>query len=403
MHFIYTVLTILAITAAVGWINYRILALLFPCYRQRRIGGLYFIITVASIVVMAYGWSRRPPLIVPDHRFYTVLVYGALIWLCGQFILLVFQPFIAVVHKLTRRCRHVTNTQNSTQTSGISRRTFLQSTLGIAPLLLSVGISTRGIYEAETEMAIQRHFIRLPNLPATLNGFKIGQISDTHLGPYVDLKRFDTAVRALAQEKPDLVAVTGDFADDLSLLRPAIARLNEFSSSVPHGIYFCFGNHDYFHNIGLIRAELNKSKITLLENQNKLIVSGHHPFYLLGVDYPWADLAHNGISISADTRKRFFALADKNIPEQAFKILIGHHPDCLFDGFAAKIPLTLTGHTHGGQVVIGGRSLLSPYTYMRGLYRNNGVYGYVSSGAGQWFPFRLGCPPEVSVFTLVSA
>ena len=120
----------------------------------------------------------------------------------------------------------------------------------------------------------------------------------------------------------------------------------------------------------------------------------------MGVDYPWADLSHNGINVSDSKRQQCFAAANQDVPLSAFKVLIGHHPNVLFDGFAASIPLTLAGHTHGGQVVIGGKTLLSSYHYMRGLYLENGVYGYVSSGAGHWLPFRLGCPPEISVFTL---
>jgi len=88
-------------------------------------------------------------------------------------------------------------------------------------------------------------------------------------------------------------------------------------------------------------------------------------------------------------------------PSNAFTVMIAHHPDFLFDGFANKIPLTLAGHTHGGQVVIGGVPVSPlPYRYMRGLYQENQGYGYVSSGAGHWIPFRFGCPPEISIFTL---
>ena len=160
------------------------------------------------------------------------------------------------------------------------------------------------------------------------------------------------------------------------------------------------GNHDYFQNAELVRSELNNSSIVVLDNSIRLIIPGLQPFYLMGVDYPWAGLSRRGIDVSDSKRQQYFAATNHDVPLNAFKVLIGHHPNILFDGFAAKIPLTLAGHTHGGQVVLGGKTLLSSNHYMRGLYRENGVYGYVSSGAGQWFPFRLGCPPEISVFTL---
>jgi len=90
-----------------------------------------------------------------------------------------------------------------------------------------------------------------------------------------------------------------------------------------------------------------------------------------------------------------------SIPAGACRILISHHPDFIEDAFAAGIPLTLTGHTHGGQVYLFGKSLLPvQYRYMRGIYRQNGLYAYVHVGTGHWLPFRVDCPPEIAVFTL---
>jgi predicted MPP superfamily phosphohydrolase len=100
-------------------------------------------------------------------------------------------------------------------------------------------------------------------------------------------------------------------------------------------------------------------------------------------------------------RKKYLQQGLAKIPENAFKVLLSHHPDFIEDAFAANIPLTLAGHTHGGQVNVARHSLLPlNYKYMRGLYRQGNLAGYVSTGAGNWLPFRIGCPPEVSVFTL---
>jgi hypothetical protein len=338
---------------------------------------------------------------VPEQETYHFLVYGALAWLVGQVILLVLQPVLYVAHRLLKGNKAESTLQTSSSTQGLTRRAFFHNVLAVTPLI-AFGISTEGIYEAQSNMVVQRHSLVMPRLPSNLNGFKIGQVSDTHLGPYFDLARLDTAIQLLIQEKPDLVVITGDFADDLNLLKPAIDKFNAIHSSIPYGIYFCYGNHDYFRNFKLVQSELHKSRIIPLENSSTLILPGKRPFYLIGVDYPWEDTSYTGVNVSEHRRQQFFASASQTVPSDAFKVLIAHHPDFLIDGFSAQIPLTLTGHTHGGQVVIGGKSLLSPYTYMRGLYQENGVYGYVSSGAGHWFPFRLGCPAEISVFTLLS-
>ncbi len=95
-------------------------------------------------------------------------------------------------------------------------------------------------------------------------------------------------------------------------------------------IYFCMGNHDYFRNTELVRSELNNSRVVLLDNNSWLIVPGQQPFYLIGVDYPWADLSRSGINVSVGKRQQYFAAANRNVPLNAFKVLIGHHPDILF-------------------------------------------------------------------------
>jgi len=395
-----TILIIVASATFVCWLNYYLLSKFFVFYRGKVSRYMYLSFTVATILTLGYGWSRRPPFVDSEHAVYPFLVYGALAWLVGQIILLVLQPLLAVMHRVLKGGKVKTDAR-STLSLAMTRRDFLHSSLAVAPLL-SVGMGIKGIYNAQSDMVVQRHSLQFSNLPANLTGLKIIQISDTHLGPYFDLNKLDTVIALIIKEKPDIVVITGDFVDDLNLLTSAIERFNTLQPLIPHGIYFCYGNHEYFRDIEFVRAELKKSRIRVLENQSALIVSGAQPFYLLGVSYPWAGDSRSGINVSASVRQQYFTISNQNIPHNAFKVLVGHHPDILIDGFSAQVPLTLAGHTHGGQVMIGGRSLLASYTYMSGLYQTNGVYGYVSNGTGHWFPFRFGCPPEISVFTLLA-
>jgi predicted MPP superfamily phosphohydrolase len=281
----------------------------------------------------------------------------------------------------------------------LTRRTFLQKALAVVPLA-AFGAGGQAVYEAQTALEVVRHTLVIPGLPAKLDGFRIGQISDTHLGPYFSLARLDYALGLMAAEKPDLVVMTGDFADDLSLLKEGAAALAALGAAVPHGVYFCWGNHEYFRDVAFIQMTLERAGIKQLKNAGALIVPGGRPFYLLGVDFPPMDNGRRGFEISPAKRREYFAATTATVPSDAFRVLIAHHPDFLYDGFAAGIPLTLAGHTHGGQVAVGGRPLIAFADYARGLYEENGVVGYVSSGAGHWFPFRFGCPPEISVFTL---
>lgn len=396
MRFTNTFLILLVVIAGVSWLNYWLLARWFGFYRGRFIRYSYCLLTVVTLVVMWHGLAKRPLFATYGSDIWLYLIYGVIALVVGQFILLLLQPIIAVFYRLLHSS--VSNSKVQSSTQGITRRTFLTRSLAAVPIV-ALGVSTKGIYEAQAQMAVRHYSLAFPQLPGNLQGFKLGQISDTHLGPYFGLESLDTVIQLMAQQKPDLVVLTGDFADNLSLVRPAIAMLNEFQQAVPYGMYFCYGNHDYFQDVNYVRTEFNKSRIKILKNESTLIVPGVRPFYLMGVDYPWNDNSHKGVYASPAKRQECFTAASSMVPPDAFKILIAHHPDFLFNGFAAHIPLTLAGHTHGGQIVIGGKSILSSYAYMQGLYREQGVYGYVDSGAGHWFPFRLGCPPQISLFT----
>ncbi|QDR82227.1 metallophosphoesterase [Sporomusa termitida] len=400
MRFFTMMFILLVATGLIGWLNYLLLKQRFSVYRQPAVRYTYLLITAAAVVVMIYTRRRNLSPMNPDDEIFYWLLYLALAWLFGQLVLILLQLLCYVTERLLSLRQPKPAAPYSGQPA-ITRRSFLTGLAAVLPLI-SVGTGAKGIYEAQAEMLVQQYRLTFSNLPASLQNFKIGQISDTHLGPYFSLDRLDTVIRLIKEQKPDVLAITGDFADDLRLLKPALARLDQLQPFIPCGIYFCIGNHEYIRDIERFRAEVAKSKAVLLENDSQLIVAGAQPLYLLGVDYPGSDVSRSALDVSVTRRLQCFAAASKNIPASAFKILLAHHPDFLIDGFAAQIPLTLAGHTHGGQLNIGGRPLVSNHLYMRGLYQENGVYGYVSSGAGHWFPFRLGCPPEISMFTLTS-
>ncbi len=400
MRFFIMMFILLMLAGLIGWLNYWLLRRRFAGYRQPVVRYTYLFVTASAVVVMLYTRVRNLSPMNPDDEIFYWLLYMAVAWLFGQFVLILLQLLYYVAGWLIS-LRPARPGASQPSQAVMTRRSFLNGLAAVLPLI-SVGAGAKGVYEAQAEMVVQQYRLPFANLPAHLQGFKIAQLSDTHLGPYFSLDRLDTVIRLLKEHKPDMLAITGDFADDLRLLRPALERLDQLQPVIPLGIYFCIGNHEYIRDIARFRAEMAKSKTLLLENDNRLLVAGSQPLYLLGVDYPGSDSSPSALDISADRRRQCFAAADRNIPASAFKILLAHHPDFLIDGFAGQIPLTLAGHTHGGQLNISGKPLFNNHAYMRGLYRENGVYGYVSSGAGHWFPLRLGCPPEISIFTLTS-
>lgn len=384
---------ILILQIVICWLTYRLLVrfrILVPS-RSWRLG--YWLFACTGIFLL---YSSRLIRLPSDflQEWHSYLVSAAYAWTISQIIFVIVGALCLAGSWLARKAAGKTSRRAGAE--AISRRDFLQASAAIVPLA-ALGIGTGGVYAAVAEMEINRYSLKLPDLPAHAEGFKIVQISDLHVGPFFSMRKLDSVIGMIRQEKPDMVVITGDFIDELALAETAVDKMSRFAAEIPKGIYFCWGNHEYFRDINRIAALLHKSAIHVLDNSSALIADGERPFYLAGVDYPWADKKTQ----MQEKRKTFFAEAQRNIPDNAFRLLISHHPDFIEEAFAAGIPLTLTGHTHGGQVAVFGRSLLPvQYRYMRGMYQEGDRYGYVHTGTGHWLPFRLGCPPEICVLTL---
>ncbi len=247
------------------------------------------------------------------------------------------------------------------------------------------------------------NFFEIPirKLPPELNGFKIAQISDVHLGAYFSLERLEKLLQRIADAKPDILAITGDIFDSVPINDAAIKIVDSFCDKFKHGIFYCHGNHEHFRGISHIEAELAKTKIHWLVNQSAHVTSN---LYILGVDYPpTAPIMKSGGRGELDERfyrqkKDFLEKSLVGVPYGATCILLAHHPEFIDDGAAKNIPLTLTGHTHGMQIF--GLHWLNIFKYTRGMTKIDDSFGYVHAGNGSWFPFRLGCSPEIAYFTL---
>ena len=133
-------------------------------------------------------------------------------------------------------------------------------------------------------------------------------------------------------------------------------------------------------------------------NANDLAMEDRRPLYIAGVDYPM-QREQFGYLADAYTQK-----AMDGIPANAVKVLLAHHPDFLENAAGYGTELVLSGHTHGGQLGFEGIPLVPPvFEYLRGWYSRGATRLYVHPGNGSWFPFRLGCQPEIAVFKLTKA
>ena len=321
--------------------------------------------------------------------------YFGSFWVTLQLLLLFAWPVSALAGLVQKRWRGH-GWPKAANSGTLSRRSFIAHAAVLPPVAMT-GVNAMGLLDAELGAVLRRMDLAYADLPLALNGLKIAHMTDIHIGPYVAASDLDAMLSLLRRESPDLLAITGDSVDDMAML-PAVAKvLQSHVPAFPLGTWFCMGNHEYIRGPLAIRRMLENCGVNVLINRHERIPFHSGEFYLAGVDYPMGAR----MKIHPDDAANCLDQACQGMSAESFTVLLAHHPDFLPGAFARHIRLTLAGHTHGAQVGWGTHSALEfLYPYMRGVYQDGGNMGFVSSGAGHWLPFRLNCPPEVSLITL---
>lgn len=251
-------------------------------------------------------------------------------------------------------------------------------------------------------------------LPTAFEGYRILQLSDVHIGTFLRNPKFiSRLVDVINAQKPDLVAFTGDMVNvDVGELLPFTAMLSKIKAT--DGVYSVMGNHDYceyaqnamqrVHHRSETHSQRSQRLLVYLQrkmgwhvlmNENVRISRGADEIAIIGVE-----------NIGKPPFKSFgnLGVAMKGLPDGMFKVLLSHDPTHWRMGVLHKtdIALTLSGHTHAGQVKIG-RFSPSKWAYNEwgGKYTEGNAMLYVSLGIGGTMPFRLGAWPEVNVIRLV--
>ncbi len=277
------------------------------------------------------------------------------------------------------------------------RRKLLTTSAAVFPVL-AVTAGGTGLATAYSEPRMPIVPLHFPDLPAGLEGLRILQITDLHLGLIIGFDDVERMVELSAAQRPDIVLLTGDFSDDADTYLDAL----RLAGNIParYGSFASIGNHEYFRGIKAIVRAYEKGPIPLFINGGETVDIDGTPLYIGGVDDP-----RSNFGLPEGFYERAIDRTMRDAPMDAFSILMCHRPNGFDAAAEAGIPLTLSGHTHGGQIGFNGRSLLyaaNPERYMWGEYEKNGSKLYVSAGAGHWFPYRLGCPTEIPLYVLTS-
>jgi predicted MPP superfamily phosphohydrolase len=271
------------------------------------------------------------------------------------------------------------------------------------PAAMAAGIGVAGAGGAGYAFGVEPAWIEivpvqvtLPRLAPSFTGYRIVQLSDMHLGDGLGRRRLEAIVRRANAQRPDLIALTGDFVTRAAERHAAdlVAGLSRLRAG--DGVVAVLGNHDYQAGAAAIRAALSASGIRELGNATWALERDGVLLHLAGVDDIWEG-------------KDRLDLVLARLPREGAAVLLAHEPD-FADASAAtgRFDLQISGHSHGGQVVMPfyGPLYLPPYAerYPSGRYQVGRMVQYTNRGVGTLGrPVRFNCRPEITVFTLVAA
>jgi predicted MPP superfamily phosphohydrolase len=265
-------------------------------------------------------------------------------------------------------------------------------------------------------LSTEKLTVKIPNLPLSLAGLKLVQMSDFHYdNGLLSEKMLTEAIAVSNAAKPDLVILTGDYVNTIAKpIHQLALRLKNLESR--HGVYAILGNHD-------ICYPTSKSEITNALTNVGINVLWNQIAYPVGEKLPLVGLAD--FYAKEFNPEAIMDQLDSTTP----RIVLSHHPDTAEILKKWRVDLQLSGHSHGGQIVIPGlgpamiyyakivkkipkkirrklpflrktHSILRHWQWSQGLHKVGNNQLYVNRGLGTYFPGRLFCPPEVTILTL---
>jgi uncharacterized protein len=272
----------------------------------------------------------------------------------------------------------------------VSRRDLLRG-IAAAGIGMATGAIVYGAQYERYHLRVTRETLRIPAFRPGLDGLRIAFLTDFHHSETGPRRLVEAAVRMAMDEAPDLICLGGDYVTwgggpDRRYVEPVAEMLSALSA--PHGVFAVLGNHD---DDRAMPAALGRRGITVLRDARTRLGIRGETLDVAGLRY-WtrrpSEIAHVLRGAHANT------------------LLLAHTPMRLTEAAALSVPLVLSGHTHGGQIVLPGLGAIAAreFPVIAGIGHRDATTIFVSRGVGTvYVPIRLNCPPEVAILTVKPA
>jgi uncharacterized protein len=394
VSFIFTIIGLMISLDVVWWIvftrltNHGIGRVLLSIFMIAMMAGLIAVIVAR---MSRAGWDR----VIPKFAVSAIFIWHFIGLGLLSLIALALIP-ILLGQKIVRVARHTPSpTTRSVEAPAWNRREFLRFAGAMLPPVFTFSLT--GIAMAQlNNIRVRRFVLSIPDLPKELDGITIAQVSDMHVGRFTNGDVLQKMVRMVNEMRADLVLLTGDLIND------ALADLNtglELARALEarFGLAIIEGNHDLIENPAEFETRVRASGIPFLLDQSTTVSVRGVPVQLLGLSWTRVHGEGRDAAIASSVRK---LLEQRDVA--AFPILMAHHPHAFDAAAEAGLPLTLSGHTHGGQLMLNEQLGFGPvmFRYWSGLYSRGQSKLIVSNGVGNWFPLRVNAPAEIVHLTL---
>ncbi len=379
-----------------------------PRAARRILAGLFLVFDLALVLVLILRPDVRrfpewfqiagvfPFILWHASGFFLAFLLG--VWALIAGVVKLFIRFLRLFRPVREKARTLAATPQYRRFDA-SRRTFLRRSAYVVAAA-SIGGTSYGMLVGKNQREVTTTEIPVRGLPSEFDGFVLAMVSDIHAGAFMLPHQMREYVSITNDLGADLTVVPGDFVtgkvDEVFPFAEAFGELR-----APHGVYGVLGNHDYYTgDPDRVAREVEKAGIQMLRDSSVTIRRGSSSIVLAGVD----DVGRNDRA----PVKLHKALAAE--PNGTATVLLCHRPYYLPQAADMDVGLMLSGHTHGGQIVLGrfGNAILTPAAfasrYIWGLYRSGNTRLYVTRGIGTvGLPMRLNCPAEISKIVLHSA